>query len=412
MLQKIENTIAKKYNFDFKYLFRGSFWLLLGHLFSILAILGTSYTFANYLDPQLYGNYRYLISAALILSFFSLTGLSTAVTQAGAMDLKGFYMKGVKTSLAYGLFITLLSTLAAIYYLINDNQILGFGFLGIAIIQPLINTFGLVFSHLIGIKAFKQNTHLHIFKTIFTTATIVAVTLTTSDIILIFITFLLSNCFANLIAFWVKKPSRSIESENEKAEEKMLTYAKHTSIQNIFIGITNQLDKILVFQFLGAVELAVYAFATALPDQYKGITKTIDMLLLPRFSKYSSETIKKGVLRKSILYFMFLCFFATVYIFAAPYIFQLLYPTYTESIILSQIYVLGIIFGIGTIPFSAMKANMDNKALYNYKLGIAVFQVVSLLILLPLFGLIGAVCARIIQRAFVCGYGYYLYFNS
>ena len=168
----------------------------------------------------------------------------------------------------------------------------------------------------------------------------------------------------------------------------------------------------LIFQTLGAKELAVYVFATAIPDQYKGITKTIDSLLLPRFAKQKPSLIKESIWKKSIIYFVFLTFFAAIYYFAAPYIFTLLYPAYAESVFLSQIYVLGIVFVFGSIPFSAMKAEMNNKILYTYKFVFAVFQILSLIILMNFYGLLGAVVARILHRAFVCVYGYYLYFLS
>lgn len=409
MLTKIESFLGNKFKFDAKYTLRGGFWLLVGHAFTILAVLGTSYTFANYLDPQLYGNYRYLVSAAVIISLFSLSGMHNAITQATAKNLKGFFSKGISLSIKYGLVTSAVGLIGAAYYFFSGNEILATGMVLIAIIQPLINTTTLIFPYFFGKQQFNISTHWHAFKTITTTISIVSATLLSDSVLIIFLSFLLSNLLANTIVYYVNKPKEEVVADDEASQE-FINYAKHTSFQNVLLGFANQLDKILVFQFLGAKELAIYAFATALPDQYKGITKSIDSLLLPRFSQQSSHNVRNNLLRKTVLYFLFLLVCAVVYIWAAPFIFHTLYPSYDDSVFISQLYALGIIFGFGNIPFSAMKAEMDNKGLYKYKLIISIFQILSLAALLPLYGLVGAVAARLLHKVFVCFYGYFLYF--
>ena len=46
-VRQIENYLTKILKFDARYAFRGGFWLLLGHGFTMLAVLATSYFFAN-----------------------------------------------------------------------------------------------------------------------------------------------------------------------------------------------------------------------------------------------------------------------------------------------------------------------------------------------------------------------------
>jgi hypothetical protein len=108
------------------------------------------------------------------------------------------------------------------------------------------------------------------------------------------------------------------------------------------------------------------------------------------------------MLRKSVIYFLFLVACATLYTLIAPYIFAVLFPLYEESVFLSQIYVWGIIFGIGGIPLSALKSNMDSKSLYWFNLSGSVFQILSVVTLFYVLGLFGVVIARILYRAFMC----------
>ena len=46
-----------------------------------------------------------------------------------------------------------------------------------------------------------------------------------------------------------------------------------------------QSHRILAFHYLGAVELAIYSFAIAPPEQIKGVFKFLGTLALPKFSK-------------------------------------------------------------------------------------------------------------------------------
>ncbi|MCB9816286.1 oligosaccharide flippase family protein [Candidatus Nomurabacteria bacterium] len=411
MLNKIETFLSDKFKFDAKYTLRGGFWLLFGHLFTILAVLSTSYAFANYLDPLVYGNYRYLVTGSVIISLFSLSGLGSAITQATAKNLLGFFGQAIQLSTKYGLITSVVGLIGAAYYFFNGNELLAIGMVLIAIFQPFINTTTLIFPYFFGKQQFNVSTHWHAFKTLVTTVSIVSATLFTDSVLIIFLSFLLSNLLANTVVYHLNKPKKE-DIIDKETSERFISYAKHTSYQNILLGFAGQLDKILVFQFLGAKELAIYAFATALPDQYKGITKTIDSLILPRFSNRKLNSIRSTILHKSLIYFSFLAVCALAYYLAAPLIFAVLYPSYSESVLLSQIYVLGIMTGIGSIPINALKAQLKNRLLYKFQVTSAIFQISSLLLLLPFYGMIGLVTARVVHRIFVCVISYALFFHT
>jgi O-antigen/teichoic acid export membrane protein len=88
-----------------------------------------------------------------------------------------------------------------------------------------------------------------------------------------------------------------------------------------------------------------------------------------------------------------------VYILAAPFIFRVLYPTYQDSAVrLSQIFSLSLLyfpsnlFGLGLLKQRAIKSIYQVNGIY------ATATVLSLIILIPTFGLIGAILARIVSR--------------
>ena len=332
------------------------------------------------------------------------------ISQAAARNITGFFLFMRKKSLYYGLPIFTLSIVGALYYHVHGNNSLALGLLIIATLQPFFNNSSLIFSYLLGNQRFKINTIVQILSTTFITFVTVLSVLLTENVAVLLISYFLANIFSGYLVEYFYTPRRE-EVTDKEAAGALLRYTEHSSLQNIISIISNQLDKVLIFQNLGATELAIYTFATALPDQYKGVTKNIEVMLLPRFSQQTDKSLRAGLVYKSVIYFFFLLLCLAVYAFLSPYIFKILYPQYEASVFLSQIYAVGIIFGIGGIPLTALKTQMSNRKLYRFNILTSAVQIISLIALLPLYGLIGAAIARIIYRAFVCIYAYYLYYK-
>ena len=400
-MNNLIDRLGAKIKIDTRYVFHGGGWLMLGYVATVITVLTTSYVFANYIDPSIYGQYKYLLSVGIMISSFSLTGIGIAVVQAVAKDVPGFYRFALVKSFKYGLITSAIALIGAIYYFIAGNNLLAIGLFVIAFLQPLMNSLNLVFAYFNGAQQFKVNTKMHTFKTVIVSVALIASAYYTEDVLIILTTYFISHIITNFLINYFAKIDLSQQEETVETK-KLFGYAKHTSLQNIISGISGQLDKVIVFQNMGAVELATYTFATAMPDQYKSITKSVESLLLPRFSQQSQSSVRQNMLRKSIIYFFFLVLCAVFYTIIAPYLFAILFPLYEESVFLSQIYVWGIVFGVGGIPLSALKAKMDNKNLYWFNLSGSIFQVLSVVTLFYFLGLIGVVLARILYRAFVC----------
>ena len=411
MIEKGLTFLEKRLKFDVRYTFQSGTWLFSAHVVGIIAILLTSYVFANFLSPEIYGRYKYILSIGSLLTALSLTGAGTTISQAAARNISGFFSFMRRKSLYYGLPIFVLSTVGALYYYVHGNNSLALGLLIIAILQPFLNNSSLVFSYLLGNQQFKLNTIAQILSTIFVTFIIIVSVLLTKNVTALLISYFLANIFSGYVVEYFYAPRKETIADKETVQS-LLRYTEHSSVQNIISIISNQLDKILIFQNLGATQLAIYTFATALPDQYKGITKNIEVMLLPRFSQQTDKSLRAGLVYKSVIYFLFLLLCLVAYVLISPYIFKVLYPQYEASIFLSQVYVIGIVFGISGIPLTALKAQMSNKKLYHFNILTSAVQIASLIILLPLYGLMGAAITRILYRAFLCVYAYYLYYKA
>ena len=197
-------------------------------------------------------------------------------------------------------------------------------------------------------------------------------------------------------------------SANSEQEQETISYGKHLTAIDILSNITAYLDKILVFHFLGPIDLAVYSFATAPPEQIKGFLKNIEPLALPKLSTKSKEEIKKTILPKSIKFGLIVAVGVVIYIFLAPFFYNIFFPQYTDSIFYSQIFAISLIGVIGTPIHIALQSQMAKKQLYQFNIYASLIQVALMIFLLYFYGLLGLILARVSTRLISVGILSYL----
>src|SRR3989338_4500780 len=268
---------------DMLYLAQGGFWLTLGHAVSVGASFALAIAFANLLPKEAYGTYKYILSVAGIVMALSLTGFKTVVVQAVARGFEGILRQAFWTTLQWGIVMTVVSAGAALYYLVHGNGQLAIALIIIGLFSPLLSSSGLYRMFLNGKKDFKGIAVGEITDAlVLTCLTLVALLFTDDPLVLVLIYFFASTATGLL---WYVRTVRRY-APNTATEPSSLRYTKHLSAMNILIAATVYVDKILVFHYLGAAELAVYVFALAIPDQIKMVfQKNIGGLVLPKFSE-------------------------------------------------------------------------------------------------------------------------------
>jgi O-antigen/teichoic acid export membrane protein len=403
----LADKLEKHFRVDAHYFLSGGLWLILAQAVTIFFGVITTALFAHFLTEADYGVYKYLIGVAVLLSSLSLTGLGQSILQTAAKKYYGFYQQTLGTNFIYSLPITAISLLATGYYYHNENITLTIGFLLIALLQPLINTFQFIPTFLQGSRRFRESTTLQTVR-IFTISLISLVTLyLTKDITLLFLAYLTGHLITNFASHLIFRPDA--QTVPNEIGAKYLNYAKHTSLRNIVTNVSNRADMVLVFTQLGAVELAIYTIATIIPEQIKGSFKNLASLLLPKYAQHTGTTqLIKSVPKRSLQLFLILTGVAILYIFAAPYLYTLLFPKYPEAILLSQLAAISFPMLIFHIPYSILQSQLQENALYKLILSTSLFQIISLIAMITFFGLAGAVFAKILYR-FVFLFASYLY---
>ena len=174
------------------------------------------------------------------------------------------------------------------------------------------------------------------------------------NIIIILTTYLASYTILRLIFLNITF-KKHVDNKNE--DSSTISYGKHLSLMNVIGTVATQIDKVLVFHYLGATQLAIYAIAIAVPEQIKGILKNVSSLALPKFAEKKPEEITKTLYKKMLQMFVLLLLIVISYWFLAPFIFNLFFPQYLDSVFYSRLF----IFGLLNIPIKFKHIVQLNK---------------------------------------------------
>lgn len=383
---------------DMVYLVGGGFWLTIGQIVASGATFITSIAFANLLPPETYGIYKYLLSITSILTLTTLTGMDSSVMQAVARGYDGSLSLGVRAKIRWGILGTLASLLIALYYYTQGNSILALSFCIISIFTPFYEAFDMYNSFLFGKKLFNIQTKYSIIRKIITLVVIIGTLLITDNIYII-----ISVYFISLVLPASVYLNRTLHNykQNNNVDLGSYSYGKHLSAINIIGLVVAELDKILIFHYIGPINLAIYTLAIAPTDQIKGLLKSVNSMASPKFAEQDMSLIKKAVWYKVKVLTMVTTTLVIGYIIAAPFFFKIFFPKYLASIIYSQLLAISLIVAIiSAFLYTILEAKKARKQLYQFNLYSNIISIVVLFPLVYLFGILGAVISRIVNRIF------------
>jgi O-antigen/teichoic acid export membrane protein len=393
--QSILLTLERLFKTDIRYVLRGGSWLAV----SQFALSGTTFllsiAFANLLPRETYGVYKYILSVVALLAVTTLSGMDTAITRAVAQGNEHSIYDALRTKLRYGMIGTVIGIALALYYFLHGNAFLGAGFIIAAIALPLWESFDIYASFLNGKGLFKEHAKYYGITQLVSALIIFAVLIKTEDIVMILAAYFVANTLIRVINFFLV--TRAIPP-NEKKDPGMISYGKRLSAINLIGTLLGQLDQILVFHYIGAAELAVYALAIAPVEHLKGLLKNVQALALPRFSARTQEDVRTNIFSKAIRLGVFVGVITLTYIIISPFFYKIFFPKYIDATIFSQITALSLIaVCVGNFFNTFLESQAQEKKLLQSNL----FNIINIIILFPLiayFGLMGAVIGRLIGR--------------
>lgn len=380
---------------DMAYLAKGGFWLTLGQIFASGSGFILSIVFANLLPQNVYGTYRYVLSIAGMLSICTLPGVWTAVTQSVAKGYLGGIKIAQRMRMSYGALGSILCALGAGYYFLNSNLELAISLLIIGLFLPLTEPLNTYDAYLYGLKEFKTSTKYFLISQTVSTAVMLSTLIVTDNLFIVLFSYFVPWTITRFI--FTKKTLLSIPSDS-LVDSSVSTYGKHLTLMSVLSTVALHIDKILIFHYLGAIELAIYAFAIAMPEHLKAVLKGIHTLALPKFAASTIKEIRKTMYRKMATFGIVVIAGIAVYLALAPFIYKILFPEYLNSIKYSMVYAVSIIAVVTSLPMAALTAQKETSKLYQINIVTSIIQIVLLCTFTATFGLWGAIWSRIASR--------------
>lgn len=403
-------VISQKYTkIDTVYFLRGGFWLSLNQLASLGTSIILGLAFANFISKDTYGTYIFTISIFTLLSLTTLPGFETALIRAISRGQDKALVLTVKTRFLWGLLGSAVAFGLAFFYLLANNLTLGLSMLLIGIFLPLIGSTESYDPFLQGKKQFNLSARYNIISGILLAITLVGALVLSKNVVVILGIYLLVSFFTNAFFLWKTK---ALATQKTAVDKGYQSYGKNLTLMSVLAVVVNYIDIPIMFHFLGAAEAAIYTVALAPPDQVKGLFKMTATLSLPKLAGQKYHEVKKNMARYIFFLLLSSIALAICYVVLAPFGYRFLFPNYTNAIYYSQLIAISFVSFPIYLIVSALQATKQTKKLYLVNVFPPIVQLVLVVVLIPTFGIGGAIASRVIGRIFSFVYTLYLYYGK
>lgn len=340
------------------------------------------------------GIYNYVLAIASIATLFTLPGMNNSLVRSVAQGRGGEITAVIRARIRWGFLGTCSLLIISLYYFIIDSQILALILLIVSLTIPFFNTFApTVQSFWHGKKYFgTQAFYSVVNKAGIALIVGIIIALTDNPVLLV------SSFF---IAAWIigKALYSSIATPvPEPIHAETFSLGKHLTVMIAATKVANNIDKIIIWKLLGPISLATYALAQ-LP--ITKITETIPFqpLILPIASTGDLNSVTKTSTLRYIGFLLFLSVpTALILSLSAPFFYTLVLPQYAQSIPLFQSLTVLVALSPLLIVDSLLIGTFQKKKLYLSQILPPLLKIVLLLILIPVYGIWGAVSALIISE--------------
>lgn len=401
---------------DMIYLVRGGFWSLFSQVVGIVSSFCVVVFLANILPKESLGQYRFILSLIPILLIFTLPGIDTSLVRSVArksiVDLKRIS----KIKIRWGFISSFSAIILAAYYFFNDDLELAYAFILSALFLPFIETYSIYSSYYKGKQDFKTSSIYDSISRVLQASFIIIVVLINENLLSLLAAYLIGQLITRF--YFYKKTLSNIRSEvvaidvDKEIHDDTVEYGKHLSATQVIGTITSNIDKLLIWHFLGAEILAIYYVSLTIPKNVVLLCNVIPRISLPKFSQnaWKPEDHSK-ILRKLAIFSSVLVVPALIYCLLAPLVIPLIFKDYYTSIPTIIILSLFIILSpSNTIIGQILQAKKYLKKIIFLQVLALITFVVCLFIMYEIWGIgvTGAVGALVIKEAIVLLAGFFL----
>ncbi len=342
-------------------------------------------------------SYGFIQTIVALCAVFGIQEFQSTINQSVARGFYGTFLKSVPVAFLMSFIGSFIISMFSFYYFLANNDQMAWGFLVAAFIFPF--SFGLAQwkSLLLGEKRFADFSKAEAANAIVKAFLIVSLILIfPHEIIWPIVAYLAVPATQNI--YRILSLIRRIDKKS-LYEEGSMAYGFKASLYSAASIVAGQIDKIILFAFLPPASLAIYMAAEKFSDSLQGIVQDISAILAPKFAiikNYSSELDKRLKILASLIGIGILFFAFAILPYLLPFI---LGNSYNDSVILSQILICGgAVRNIASLRFRFIRSKIDEKSFRQITVYSAIAHILASIILVPIFGLYGAVASVFIQR--------------
>jgi len=364
-LIRISNFFGSIFKVDMNYAVKSGFWVSMKKFIELVAAFALSVAFANLLPKETYGSYRYIMSIAASFSFLTLVGMKPAVSQAVARGYERAFPESMKIQLKFGIFYFIAALGAAAYYYLQNDANFAIAFLILSVTYPLTQAFSTYGAYLVGKRDFKRQTLFSGINTFVHLGLVITAISISNHVLTLIAVYTVTNLVMTAILSWHTLRGVKKQKTDEAQKKALVNYGSNLTVINVLGSIVGQIDKIILFNVLGPVQLAIYTFATDLPEFISGFIKEFVGIAFPKLAAQDIKEIKRTYYLRLFQCLLIGSALALVYILFAPLLFRIFFPEYLDAVWYSQLLALHLILVCpGTYGANVLRAKKYVKTLY------------------------------------------------
>jgi O-antigen/teichoic acid export membrane protein len=383
-------------------LYHGVASILLLRFIQLGVGLAATYFVVRSMSKEGFGEYNMVLNTVGILTIFSLSGLNNSLMQAVARGYPGTYRTTVPIAFGSSFLGSVILLGMGGWFLTQGEEQIGLGLLVAAALFPFAHGLVQWKSVVTGSGRFGKLLVHDGAASVLTYGSIIgSVHLYPGQYVFPIVLTLAVPAVYNIALTIVNL--RQIPAD-APVEEQNVRYGIKTTVYSGLGAIGSNIDRVLLFWFLSPTALAVFVAAGRIPDLLSGTMQDVAAVLAPRLAKHGAYTNRLdrifGLL--SLLYGAVIVLFAFA---AMPYVVTFLFgANYADAIPYAQALTCSVAVGnLANLRFRFVRSRIDARGFRDITLVSSAVRLGAFLVLVPPFGLVGAVIGTFLYRLALMG---------
>lgn len=357
------------------------------------------YFLVRYLSKDAFGVYQFAAVAVSAVAFATLPGLDNAVMQSVSRGSLGLYKRATRASFLVS-FSGSMMLVACSIWATEHQPSLCLPLIVAAALFPLYSGIAQWKSVLLGELRIGTWSAIEISTAVATSGFLLAAVFLNVRSLAVFVACsLLPSAAVNVWATAVQY-ARCEHETAQVEDDKLFRYGIHTSGFMVISIVAEQMERIVIFLVISPAALAVYYAGDRISEIIRSVFQDIAGIMAPRFARMSSYTgnISRFVSLSCVIVGAMIIVFAFT---LAPAIMIFLFgKQYAPSIVYGQALLCSVAVGnVGQFQFRFIRSQADSRAFAKIIMWTSGTRIVTSILLVPIFGVWGAVASVFIQRA-------------